>query len=120
MHTKQLDGLTDEGAGTGYLGEGRLGLQKHALPLSRQTFLPRGPVLPRSPGAPAVPRFLEQEEGRGAVRHPPLQSQRVRIPLPAAPTLPLHGGQNLQLSATSSPGGPRANMHGEGLCQPKI
>lgn len=54
-HTKQLDRLTDEGAGTGYLGEGRLGLQKHALPLSRQTFLPRGPVLPRSPGAPAVP-----------------------------------------------------------------
>ena len=58
VHTKQLDRLTDEGAGTGCLGSGSgggPGLQKHALPLSKQTFLPRGPVLPRSPGAPAVP-----------------------------------------------------------------
>ena len=33
VHTKQLDRLTDEGVRMGYLGEGRLGLQKHALPL---------------------------------------------------------------------------------------
>lgn len=57
VHTKQPDRLTDEGAGTGCrvgVGGGP-GLQKHVLPLSKQTFLPRGPVLPRSPGAPAVP-----------------------------------------------------------------
>lgn len=88
------------GGGAAWPPETRVALVQTNLSSQR----PRSAAFSRSTcGSPAS---LEQEEARQAVRHPPLQSQRVRIPPPAAPTLPLHGGQNLQLSATSSPGGP--------------
>ena len=119
VQTKQLDRLTNEGAMTWCLARPRPGEtrapDKPFFPGARFCHVLQEHLRsPRFPGARGEERVSETFA---------LQAKASEACLPQAPPHPLLppcGGQILQLSATLSPGDPSANVHGDGLCKPKI